>query len=151
MSPVLPQAGPGPELRTNTALPCVTLIGAPPDIQPVYAACDIAIAPLSFGGGSRLKILEAMAMGRPVVAMAVADHGMGLDHGKHIRLASSARAFAREIAWLLSHPEARVAQVQAARQHVLSQFSWDELGRQLLDLVQQTVTGHTRLNSGSCR
>lgn len=130
---------PGPEIQALAQFPGVEVTGGVPDIRPAYAACDVYIAPIRIGGGTRLKILEAMAMGKPVVSTPTGAQGLGLSEGRQVRFAESPEAFAAQIVDLLKHPEVSARMAQAGRQHVLQHFTWDSLGQKLLQYVQSLL------------
>ena len=75
------------------------------DLTPFYQRAHVAIAPLRSGGGSRLKILEAMALGRPVVSSRLGCEGLVLEDGKDLLIADMPEAFARQILDLLADRE----------------------------------------------
>ncbi len=83
----------------------VTVTGGVADTRPYYQRARMALVPLRFGGGTRIKILEAMALGRPVVATSLGAEGLDVVDGEHILLADSPETFARAIVRLLSDPE----------------------------------------------
>ncbi|MGE3726006.1 MAG: glycosyltransferase [Candidatus Sericytochromatia bacterium] len=128
---------PGPEIQAFSAYPGVEVTGGVPDIRPAYAACDVYIAPIRIGGGTRLKIIEAMAMGKPVVSTPTGAQGLGLIEGKQVRFGVSPTAFAAQIIDLLQHPQVSAQMAQAGRQHVLQHFTWERLGENLLQAVNQ--------------
>jgi glycosyltransferase involved in cell wall biosynthesis len=98
---------PGPEVRALGSLPGVTVAGDVPDVGPWYACSRVAVAPLSTGGGTRTKIVEALAYRRPVVATLAAAAGreVGEEHG--ILVADKPHEFAAACRRLLD--DARVA------------------------------------------
>lgn len=104
---------PGPKLRALGALPGVSVVGDVPEITPWYRASRVAVAPLRIGGGTRIKILEALVHGRPVVATPLAGAGLavGEDHG--VLLAETAQEFATACRRLLLDRSA-AAEVAAA-------------------------------------
>lgn len=126
---------PDETVRSYGRLPGIEVTGAVADIRPAYAACDLYIAPLRIGGGTRLKILEALGMGKAVVSTPTGAQGLGLEHGRTVRFADSASGFAQEIVTLLAQPEQLAAQALAGRAHALAHFSWAQAGERLLELV----------------
>ena len=68
----------------------VFLTGRVDDVAPYYSRCQVAAAPLRAGGGTRLKILEAMAYGRPVVSTTIGAEGLPVKNGEHLLVADTA-------------------------------------------------------------
>jgi glycosyltransferase involved in cell wall biosynthesis len=91
------------------------LYGDVPSVEPYYAACDIVVSPVLVGSGTRIKILEAMAYGRPVVATSLAAEGLGLANGTHLLLADTMAAFAQAVVSLAADPVRREQLAAAAR------------------------------------
>lgn len=94
------------------------------DLPGVIGACRVAVAPVFSGSGTRLKILEAMAAGVPVVATSKAAEGLPLADGTHLLLADSAADFVRAIERFLAEPHFASRLAGAARELVSSQFAW---------------------------
>lgn len=92
------------------------------DLLPLYRSAAVAAVPLHAGGGSRLKILEAMAAGCPVVATAKAVEGLDLNPGVHYRAAESAEQFASELAATLRSPAATRRQAIRSRDWVIQHY-----------------------------
>ena len=103
------------------------------DLTPFYQRAHVAIAPLRSGGGSRLKILEAMALGRPVVSSRLGCEGLVLEDGKDVLIADEPEAFARQILDLLANRERWRSVVASARQTVASRYDWSLVAQHLLD------------------
>ncbi|WP_245857425.1 TIGR03087 family PEP-CTERM/XrtA system glycosyltransferase [Sphingomonas ginsenosidimutans] len=100
----------------------VTVTGEVADVRGWLAAADVVVAPLMLARGIQNKVLEAMAMARPVVASAAAAEG--IDHGGALRVAGDAAAMAREIAALLADRDAAAALGRAARARVIARYDW---------------------------
>lgn len=83
----------------------VCLTGEVPDVRPVYERADAAIVPLRAGGGTRIKILEAFAFGRPVVSTTIGAEGIEATPDRDILMADSAEEFAKRCAELMSNPD----------------------------------------------
>jgi glycosyltransferase involved in cell wall biosynthesis len=107
--------------------PGVTVTGTVPDVRPYLWNGKVSIVPLRIGGGTRLKIYEAMAAGTPVVSTAVGAEGLAAEHPREIRIADDAEATARECLELLDNAEAARQVATAARKLVVERFSWDEI------------------------
>ncbi|MGN7161338.1 TIGR03087 family PEP-CTERM/XrtA system glycosyltransferase [Sphingomonas sp. SAFR-052] len=101
----------------------VIVTGEVADVRGSIAAADVVVAPLLLARGVQNKVLEAMAMARPVVASTAAAEG--IDHGGSIRVAGDAGAFASEIRGLLDDPATASALGQAARARTIARYGWD--------------------------
>jgi len=122
--------GAPPELR-RMAGDSLELLGEVPDLRPVYAECRAAVVPLRAGGGTRLKILEAFALGCPVVSTPVGCEGIPAVHGRHLLVAGSPGEFARSLEELVND-DALCARLAAnARDLVQREFSADLVGARL--------------------
>jgi polysaccharide biosynthesis protein PslH len=98
------------------------LTANPSNLADVYATAAVAAMPIPVGGGTRLKVLEAMAVGCPIVATAKAVEGLGLIPREHFRRAESPGEFATEIAALLASGEAAAQMSERARRLVQERF-----------------------------
>ena len=85
--------------------PFVDIVADPADLAPLYRAADMVLLPLSEGGGSRIKVLEALAVGVPVVATAKAVEGLDLHPGRHYLAAETPRDFAAAAERLVREPD----------------------------------------------
>lgn len=129
---------PLPEIKAYGNLPGVEVTGGVPDIVPYYAACDVYIAPLRIGGGTRLKLLEAMAMEKPIVTTQIAAQGLDLSE-QHVSFADNAEAFAHQIVRVLSAPQNAQQKAENAKAHVNQHFTWKALGQELNQYVESCV------------
>lgn len=98
--------------------------GYVPDLTAVQARSAAFLAPLRSGGGSKLKVLEAMAAGLPLVSTTEGLSGLGAQAGVHAWVADEPQALARGIVHTLSDPDGAQAMGQAARAHVSAHFDW---------------------------
>jgi glycosyltransferase involved in cell wall biosynthesis len=118
------------------APPGVTITGWVESLPPCYAAADLVVMPLRMGSGTRIKALEAMDFGRPLVSSTLGVLGLDLVAGRHVRLADTPQEFARACLHLLAHPAEAAAQVAAARAHVAARFSFEAALGTLRDLLR---------------
>ncbi|AXJ94263.1 MULTISPECIES: TIGR03087 family PEP-CTERM/XrtA system glycosyltransferase [unclassified Sphingomonas] len=100
----------------------VQVTGAVDDVRPWLAAAAVCVAPLQLARGIQNKVLEAMAMARPVVASPAAAEG--IDHVGTIRVGADAQGFAAEVAALLDAPAEAAAQGRLARMQVMARYAW---------------------------
>jgi glycosyltransferase involved in cell wall biosynthesis len=141
--------------------------GFVPDVVPAVSGSAVTVVPLRMGGGSRLKILEAMALGRPVVSTSVGAEGIeGLDDGRNIVLADALcpTAFAQRVSELLSDSVRATEIGRAGRELVTRYYDWDSIGGRLnrvlctlrevasdMEVASDKVasaTGHSSLTTG---
>lgn len=94
------------------------LLANPPDLAPIYAAANLTIVPLRTGGGTRLKILEAMAYGVPVVASAKAVEGLDLTPGEEFLLADDNQSYVNAVKRFSSDPSIRSTICRAAQNYI---------------------------------
>lgn len=119
---VIVGARPTPAVLALAASPGVTVTGTVPDVRPYIHHAEICVAPLRIARGIQNKVLEAMAMARPVVVSPQALEGIDAVPGRELLLADGAAAFAATLTGLLAQPDASLG--AAARAKVESQYSW---------------------------
>jgi sugar transferase (PEP-CTERM/EpsH1 system associated) len=115
----------------------VEVAGSVPDVRPYFAAAEVCVAPLRFGRGVKNKVLEAMAMGVPVVASRVAAQGLAVRDGTHLLLADGAADLADAVGGLLRDPARRRALATAALQYVREFHRWEDRLRELDDVLNR--------------
>ncbi len=108
-----------------SALPGVQVTGAVDDVRTWLAAADVVVAPLRIARGIQNKVLEAMAMARPVVVSKAAAEGIDAKDKTHFRVAKSVADEAKIVSELLSDVDARLRLGAAARAHVMAHYDWD--------------------------
>ncbi len=122
--------------RTLPPAKHVTLTGFVDDVRSLVARSWVSVAPILTGGGTRLKILEAMALGTPVVATAKGAEGLDVQPGKHLLVANSAEEFAQMVLRLLKEPDLRCQLADNAYQLVSTRYDWSVLMPRFLDVVE---------------
>src|SRR5262249_15964182 len=100
------------------------------DVRPHVRTAAVSVVPLRVGGGTRLKIFEALAMGKAVVSTSIGAEGLPVKPGEHAVLADDPDEFARAGVHLLKRPEERRRLGLAGRRVVEDRFSWDQVARQ---------------------
>jgi glycosyltransferase involved in cell wall biosynthesis len=103
----------------------VELVGEVADVRPYLARARVVLVPLRIGGGSRIKILEALAMGKAVVSTTIGAEGLAVTNGVHLLLADSPEAFADSTLQLLKSPEEQARLGIEGRKLVEGRYSWD--------------------------
>jgi sugar transferase (PEP-CTERM/EpsH1 system associated) len=124
------------------ATPAIKVTGAVDDIRPYVHKSSVYIVPLRIGGGTRIKIFEAMAMGMAIVSTTVGAEGLPVRHGENVLLADTPEDFARETVRLLNDAALRERLGRAARELVESRYSWSAV-TDVLDAVLTKVTAAT--------
>lgn len=112
----------------------IEFTGTVPDMRPYLAAATVVIVPLRIGGGTRIKILEACAAGKPTVSTTVGAEGLDFKAGREIILADDAAEFARSVVELLRDPDLRDAIGRLARSEVVERYSQVALKKALEDI-----------------
>lgn len=119
--------------------PKVRVTGTVPDVRPVMHEAYAMVLPLRIGGGTRIKVYEAMAMGVPVISTTIGAEGLDTTHGRNILIADTAEAFANESVALLQDPARARALALEARRHVEENYSWTRVAGIFSDYCRETV------------
>ena len=131
-------ADPSPEMRRLGDLPGVTVTGSVPDVRPYIRGSAAMVAPLTIARGTQNKILEAMAMGVPVVTSTVAAGGVDAVPAEHLLVADTAEQLAIAVLKLVSDRSARARLADAGRARVRSHHDWAQ-SMMRLDRICQRV------------
>lgn len=116
---------PTDEVKALASLPGVIITGEVPDVRPWLAAAHAVVAPLLLARGIQNKLLEAMAMARPVVASPAAAEGIDAEPGTHLLVADGAEALAAAVGTCFDDPARAAAMGQAARERMIARYGWD--------------------------
>ncbi len=130
--------------RLARETPAIELTGRVPDVRPHLASAAVYVVPLRVGGGTRLKIYEAMAMGKAVISTHVGAEGLPVKHEEHLLLADEPEEFARAVVRLLEDAALRRRLGQAAREFVASRYGWPAVAktcREILARVAESRVG----------
>jgi glycosyltransferase involved in cell wall biosynthesis len=114
----------------SAALP-TEVTGRVPSTEPYFRRSRLMAVPLRFGGGTRLKILESLARGVPVLSTAVGCEGLGLRHEHDVVIADDPRGFAEWIDRLLTDDELCTSLARNGRWTVEQRFDWSAIGDRL--------------------
>ena len=127
---------PVPAVRELGDIDGVEVTGAVEDTRPYLRGALVVVVPLRAGSGTRLKVLEAFAMGRPVVSTTLGAEGIDAADGEHLRLADDPRGFADRVVELAGSPEERARLAAAGRRLAEERYGWDAIGDRLADLYE---------------
>ncbi len=117
----------------------IEVVGTVPDVRPYLEEASIVVVPILVGGGTRLKIYEAMAMGRAIVSTTIGAEGLVYTPGEHLLVADDAPAFAEAVVGLLDSPALRRRLGASARRLVNDRFSSETVARQFESICQDTL------------
>jgi polysaccharide biosynthesis protein PslH len=109
----------------------VFVTGEVPDVVPYYERSKVCVVPLRAGSGTRLKIMEAMAMGRPVVSTSIGAEGLDFVEGRHLFIADDSKEFAKKTVELLQNHALRARLSAQARDLVVASYDWDAIAGRL--------------------
>jgi len=128
---------PSPEVRALAGTG-ITVTDTVPDVRPYLAAAQVVIVPLLQGAGTRLKILEALAMGKAVVSTGIGAEGLDLTHGRELLIAERDEDFATLAVQLLQCPSLRRELGERGRARVVRDYDWRRIGG-MLEAAYQTL------------
>lgn len=130
------------DLAASTAN--VSLTGWVDDIRPFLSRAAVVVVPLRIGGGTRLKIFEAMSMGKAIVSTTIGAEGLPVVPNEHLVIADDPSGFARSTLLLLRDAARRRAMGITARKLVVENYSWARVAKQFADILTDVVTASNR-------
>jgi len=125
----------------------VRCIGYAEDVRPYINEAMIFIAPILSGGGTKLKVLNALAMGKAVVTTSVGAEGIDVTNGENIIIADNPDEFARRSVELLKNPEKTERIGKKARELIIEKYDWEKIGKRYNKIYEELVDKHRN----SCR
>jgi glycosyltransferase involved in cell wall biosynthesis len=131
----------GVDLTPLARWPGVELTGYLADVRPLVARSWVSVVPIRLGGGTRLKILESLALGTPVVSTPKGAEGLEVTDGRDILLADTAELFARQVVELLRSSDRRRELSAAGRRLIAERYDWRVIGQRLNALVRDIAGG----------
>ena len=152
--PIIRAQAPGATLKITGSTQGVNLCQLPsddhvifsgflPDIRPAVASAWACIVPLRRGGGTRLKILEAMALGTPVIATSIAAEGLSITPEKNILLADTPEEFSAQTIRLLNDSQLRDELSISGREMVEKYYGWDTIGSTFERIIESIMSKRT--------
>lgn len=130
---------PAPEVRRLADIPGIEVTGTVEDVRPFYQEAQAAVIPLRVGGGSRLKILEAMAAGVPVVSTRLGAEGIEARDGESIILTDTNDELCDALIELAGNDERRRKLAAAGRALACARYDWTQLGARLFERYEQLL------------
>lgn len=134
---VIAGRSPGSKVRELASLPGVTVTGTVDDVRPYYRDAAVSVVPILAGSGSRLKILESMAAGVPVLSTTLGAEGIDAQDGVSIRIADTPEAFATALLRLYVNRTERTQLKEGGLKLVREQYDWQSLGETLAGLYRE--------------
>lgn len=127
----------------------ITVTGAVPDVRPYVWEADLCVVPLRMGGGTRLKIVEALAMEKAIISTSVGCEGIDVTPGRTLEVADTPAAFAAATVALLRDPARRAALGQAGRALALACYDWTAVAQPMLAQWDRLARSGTPVLSGA--
>ena len=127
---------PTPAVQRLAQEPGIEVTGSVDDVRPHVAAGSVYVVPLRIGGGTRLKIFEAMSMGKAVVSTTIGAEGLPVSDGSDIVLADDPVSFADGVVRLIRDADTRRRIEQAARRLVVERYDWSAVGQDFEDALK---------------
>jgi glycosyltransferase involved in cell wall biosynthesis len=131
-------------IRIAKSDPDITLVSDPEDIRPWVWKAAVFICPIIDGGGTRLKILDALAMGKAVVSTTIGAEGLDVKRGEHLLVADKPEDFGREVSCAVMDEKLRRALGASGRALVNGLYSWRVIGEHLEDAYHRAHRAGTR-------
>ena len=119
----------------------VVVTGTVPSVSDHLRDANVVVVPLRIGGGTRLKIFEAMAMGKAMVSTSIGAEGLDVQHGRDLMLADNAQSFSTGILYLLRDPALRRRYEDAAAK-LAAQYDWSHIARRFAEVLESARTGN---------
>jgi polysaccharide biosynthesis protein PslH len=135
---------PPPTVTELSSIAGIEVTGSIADVRPYYREALAAVVPLNVGGGSRLKILEAMAAGVPVVSTRLGAEGLDVSDGENIVLAETTTQLSQGILSVIDDSDLRTKLISGGHALVRARYDWSILGAKLLDQYQNLLAGMKR-------
>jgi glycosyltransferase involved in cell wall biosynthesis len=133
---------PGVRVRALAAQPGVSVTGTLADVRPSIAEGAVYVVPLRAGSGTRIKIFEALAMGKAVVSTTVGAEGLAMESGRHFLAADTPHDFAHAVVRVLRDDNRRRALGAAGRALVEANHSWTTVVRQFEARCEEVIAEH---------
>lgn len=119
--------------------PLINVTGRVEDVRPYMQQASVYAVPIRIGGGTRLKLYEAMAMELPIVSTTIGAEGLPLEDGKELLLRDSPPDFADAIVKLIRDPDSARSLGTRAGERVRRDFGWKRVGDRFTEILKETV------------
>jgi sugar transferase (PEP-CTERM/EpsH1 system associated) len=129
----------------------VEVTGEVPDVRPYLARAAVVAVPIRTGSGTRLKVVEGLAMGRPMASTTVGCEGVDVRDGEHLLIADTPEAFADAIVRLFEDPALGDQLARAGREKMVAEYSWEYAGELLESLYREVLGTHAGGSAANAR
>jgi sugar transferase (PEP-CTERM/EpsH1 system associated) len=136
---------PTPAVRRLASEAGIAVTGRVDDVRPHIGAAGVYVVPLRIGGGTRLKIFEAMSMAKAVVSTTIGAEGLPVGHGANIVIADEPAPFAEAVVRLIRAPDTRRRIEAAARQLVVERYDWSAVARDFEEALERLYARRARV------
>lgn len=130
--------GESAELR-RLRRPAIVVTGEVPDVRPYLAKAAVVLVPIRMGGGTRLKVVEGLAMGKAMVSTSLGCEGVDVHDGEHLMVADAPGRFAAAVVRLFEDPPLARALGSAGRTRMEQEYSWELAGARLEELYRRVL------------
>lgn len=131
-------AHPSPEiLRFAKADERIRVTGLVDDVRPFFHRAEVFVCPIWDGGGTRLKLLDAMAMGKPIVTTTIGCEGLDVVPNQNVLIADTSADFVRQITAVTASRQLRQRLGESARRLAEAKYSWDSIAGRLMEMYQK--------------
>ena len=144
-------ADPSPGMLALGQRPGVTVTGSVPEVQPYIRGSALMVAPLAIARGTQNKILEAMAMGVPVVTSSVAAGGVDAEPENHLLVADTPQQIAAAVLRITQNPAQRQHFAKSGRERMLSHHAWPRSMQRLDGIIESCLRGYRQNNPQTLR
>jgi glycosyltransferase involved in cell wall biosynthesis len=131
----------GPDELGTFRRPNVEATGEVPDVRPYLEQAELVVVPILAGSGTRFKVVEGLALEKPMVSTGVGCEGIGVEDGQHLLVADTAEEFAAAIVRLFEDASLARSLGQAGRKFVDRGYSWNRAGERLQALYDEVLAG----------
>jgi sugar transferase (PEP-CTERM/EpsH1 system associated) len=139
-----------PATTRRLSRPGVEVVGEVPDVRPYLERAMVVAVPVRIGGGTRLKVLEALAMGKAIVSTTLGCEGIAVRDGEHLLLADDTSSFAERVVQLLERGRDSAALGRAGRELIERRYSWELAAERAEALYAQLEQGVAAASTRLC-
>jgi sugar transferase (PEP-CTERM/EpsH1 system associated) len=136
--------GDPPDEITRLAGDHVVVTGGVPDVRPYLRQAAVAVVPLRMGGGTRLKVLEALSMKKPMVTTSLGCEGIDVRHEEHLLVADDPAGFAQAVVRLLDEPDTGARLAENGHALVHARYRWENVVERLEVLYEELLRARSR-------